>query len=307
MLWRPGSAGSSGSRTSCSSCSRPPARFRSRDRFAVAGYPTGPGPLRQAFERDKRTLRDGGIPISVERIDGDEQVGYRIVPEEYYLPDLGLSEAETEAIGFALAAVRLEGSVGSEVAEKLGADRPDIPPLAVLPALDALGPLQEAIRRRAVAEFAYRGSRRAVEADALVFSSGAWYLHGHDRTTTPPGGTRTFRVDRIESAIEFGADSAYEFSAAGTGSRSSFSDVGEASAEAVIEVDRRHASSIVDLVGAGAVIDRSEDGSTTVRVPFTDVEAFASFIFGLGDSAVVLAPPALRKAVVMRLEAAVSR
>ena len=37
------------------------------------------------------------------------------------------------------------------------------PPVqAVLPSLDALGPLQEAIRRRAVAHFTYRSKRRLV-------------------------------------------------------------------------------------------------------------------------------------------------
>ena len=70
--------------------------------LAVAGYPAAPGALRQAFERDKRTLRDNGIPISVERVDGDDQVGYRILPEQYYLPDLGLTPEEEAALSFAL-------------------------------------------------------------------------------------------------------------------------------------------------------------------------------------------------------------
>jgi len=35
---------------------------------AVAGYPPEAGALRQAFERDKRTLRDNGIPVAVERL-----------------------------------------------------------------------------------------------------------------------------------------------------------------------------------------------------------------------------------------------
>ena len=69
---------------------------------AVAGYPTEPGALRQAFERDKRTLRDGGIPVAVERLDGDDQVGYRILPEHYYLPDLHLEPAEEEGRTFDL-------------------------------------------------------------------------------------------------------------------------------------------------------------------------------------------------------------
>jgi predicted DNA-binding transcriptional regulator YafY len=270
----------------------------------VAGYPSGPGPLRQAFERDKRTLRDGGIPIAVERIDGEEQVGYTIVPEEYYLPDLNLTEAETEAIGFALAAVRLEGTAGSEVAEKLGAEWPDIPPLAVLPSLDALGPLQEAVRRRSVAHFTYRGKARAVEGDALVFSNGAWYLHGPDRAADPPGAVRTFRVDRIDSAIEFGDGGEYETSPLPATSRRDTAD-GEGLTEAIVEIDRRHAASVTGLAGRAAIVRRGSDGSVTVKMPVSDENAFISFILGLGESAVVVSPPSLRSAIIGRLEGAV--
>jgi proteasome accessory factor B len=271
----------------------------------VAGYPTGPGPLRQAFERDKRTLRDGGIPISVERIDGEEQVGYSIVPEEYYLPDLGLTESETEAIGFALAAVRLEGISGSDVAEKLGAERPDIPALAVLPSLEALGPLQEALRRRSVAHFTYHRRRRAIEGDALVFSAGAWYLHGADLTTDPPGEIRTFRVDRIESEIEFGAPGEYE-RASDVPVHRSFTVVDEGMSEATLEIDRRHAAAVTELVGASSVVARDEVGSVTVKMPVSDEESFLSFVLGLGESAVIIDPPELRAALVARLERAVA-
>ena len=176
---------------------------------AVAGYPDAPGPLRQAFERDKRTLRDGGIPIAVERIDGDDQVGYRILPEQYYLADLGLDEAETEAIAFALAAVRLDGTTTVDIAQKLGATSPTLPPLAVLPALSALGPLQQAIRRRATSEFSYRGRYRVVEGFGLVFRQGSWYLVGKDRTAAPDGAIRSFRVDRIAGEVTTGESDAY--------------------------------------------------------------------------------------------------
>jgi predicted DNA-binding transcriptional regulator YafY len=271
----------------------------------VAGYPTEPGPLRQAFERDKRALRDGGIPITVDRIDGEEQVGYRIVPEEYYLPDLGLTPAETEAIGFALAAIRLEGISGSDVAEKLGAERFDVPPLAVLPALEVLGPLQDAIRRRAVAHFSYRGRARAVEGDALVFSAGAWYLHGADRTTDPPGGARTFRVDRIAGALTFGPPGEY-VPRPSPQTIGAFGTIEDASVVAVVEIDRRAAGSVVELVGADRVRERADDGSVVVEIPVNDVEPFVSFILGLGTLAVVRAPADLRAAVVARLEAVAS-
>jgi predicted DNA-binding transcriptional regulator YafY len=60
----------------------------------VEGYPEGKEASRQAFERDKRALRELGIPISVEPLAGDEQLGYRIHPEDYYLPELRLDPDE---------------------------------------------------------------------------------------------------------------------------------------------------------------------------------------------------------------------
>src|SRR5487761_1582797 len=59
-------------------------------RHSVSGYPEGREASRQAFERDKRALRDLGIPVSVEPVESAQQQGYRIRPEDYYLGDLGL-------------------------------------------------------------------------------------------------------------------------------------------------------------------------------------------------------------------------
>src|ERR1700678_4436145 len=128
---------------------------------AVAGYPPEHGALRQAFERDKRALRDGGIAVSAERVEGEEQVGYRIHPEEYYLPDLGLSDDEVEALAFALAAVRLDGGMAGDLWQKLGASGINsLPPIAVLPSLPALGRIEQAIRTRSRLGFDYHASRR---------------------------------------------------------------------------------------------------------------------------------------------------
>ena len=149
--------------------------------IAVAGYPTAPGALRQAFERDKRTLRDNGIPISVERIDGDDQVGYRILPEQYYLPDLGLTPEENAALAFALLAVRLEGGVGREVLHKLGGDGgPRSRPSRSCRRCRPSGSLQQAIRDRAPVTLRLSRAGRRVDGYGLVFRGGSWYFVGRD-------------------------------------------------------------------------------------------------------------------------------
>src|SRR5688572_9486683 len=73
------------------------------------GYPEDKVARRRQFERDKETLRELGIPITVESADGfGADQAYRIHAADYYLPDLGLTEAELAALHVAVTAVRLE-------------------------------------------------------------------------------------------------------------------------------------------------------------------------------------------------------
>lgn len=279
----------------------------------VAGYPTEPRSLRQAFERDKRVLRDNGIPVTLERPSTtDDQVGYRIKPEHYYLPDLGLTAAEQLALGFAIAAVRLEGGGGRDALAKLGSpDVPDLPPMAVLPSLPALGVLQEAVRLRAPVTFNYNNRRREVEPFGLCFRSGAWYLVGNDRTVGEAGERRTFRVDRIgEGGIERGDAGAFE-PPAGLDLRDLVRWVpwrshDEAAIEAIVDIEPFELRSAV--AAGGRRQGEPRDGGA-VRMEFSvgDEEGFVSWLVGLGDGAVVVSPAHLRKRVIAHLESIASR
>ena len=65
----------------------------------VEGYPAGEAACRQTFERDKRTLREGGVPLETVTVEEREGIqGYRVRPERYYLPELGLSDEEQAAL-----------------------------------------------------------------------------------------------------------------------------------------------------------------------------------------------------------------
>ena len=84
-------------------------------------YPDEKGARRRQFERDKETLRELGIPIRVETVDGfGAEQAYRIHPDDYYLPELALTDAELAALHVAVTAVRLEGDAGREGLAKLG-------------------------------------------------------------------------------------------------------------------------------------------------------------------------------------------
>jgi proteasome accessory factor C len=288
----------------------------------VVGYPQGKEASRQAFERDKRALRALGIPISVEPLAGDEQLGYRIHPEDYYLPDLRLDPDEEQALSFAVAAVQLGGAAGRDAVAKLGATgevpEPGLPPIAVLPSLPALGPLHQAVRERALVSFGYRGRHREVEPYGLTFKFTAWYLVGRDRTATDAG-LRRFRVDRFEDAPVLGEPAAFEQPAGfdlaeavrflpwQLGRRPTDTEGCESPAVAVVMVvDARLARSVVATVGAGSVEAWEPSGAVRLQLLAPEQDAFVDWVVGLGDTAEVLKPPELRAAVVRRLEVLVA-
>jgi predicted DNA-binding transcriptional regulator YafY len=294
---------------------------------SVVGYPKGKEASRQAFERDKRALRELGIPISVEALAGEEQLGYRIHPEGYYLPELHLDPEEEQALSFAVAAVQLGGAAGRDAVAKLGATgevpEPGLPPIAVLPSLPALGLLHEAVRDRALVGFGYRGRRREVEPYGLAFKFTAWYLVGRDRTA-PDAGLRTFRVDRFEDAPVLGRAAAFDLPAgfdlreavrflpwrvAGKPAGSPPDEADGAEPEAVevtMVVDARLARSVVSTLGAGSVEAWEPSGAVRLRIVAPDQRAFVDWVVGLGDTAEVLGPPELRSAVVRRFEGLVA-
>ncbi|HUQ39358.1 MAG TPA: hypothetical protein VM030_04330, partial [Acidimicrobiales bacterium] len=81
---------------------RPLTREDLRER--VPGYNEDDAAFRRAFERDKDALRGMGMPLALEPFDRDhpeEGSGYRIRPEEYSLPDPGLTPDELAALHLA--------------------------------------------------------------------------------------------------------------------------------------------------------------------------------------------------------------
>jgi predicted DNA-binding transcriptional regulator YafY len=273
----------------------------------VAGYPAEAVALRQAFERDKRTLRDGGIPVRVERIDSDDQVGYRILPEDYYLPDLALEEAEEEALGFALAAVRVGGGFPETLAARFGAPGAPAPALVVLPELAALPVLHEALRLRARVALGYHGRSRELEGYGLAFVLGRWYFVAHEPAANEGPAVKTYRVDRIEGDPLLGSPQAYEVpvdfdlrAAIGSWMRGA----GRADASAVeLVVAAREAPDLIAAFGTAAVIGREDDGAYRMRVPTGDEDALVGYLVGFAEAVEVLAPPAVRARLVAELEA----
>src|ERR1700755_526264 len=178
---------------------------RTREEFVreIAGYPAQQEANRRAFERDKEILRGMGVPITMETIGDGSEVGYRVRPDDYCLPDLALTADETAALRVAVSAISLGDQTGGEGAlMKLGAvgDR-TAAPIASLPTAPALAPLFEASRHNAVVTFTYRGETRELEPWGLSSKRGHWYVVGHDRVRDA---VRAFRADRIDRGVEIG-------------------------------------------------------------------------------------------------------
>jgi proteasome accessory factor B len=281
----------------------------------VPGYPTTHGARRQAFERDKRLLRDEGVPILVVPIEGDDQLGYRVDPDAYYLPDLGLDPEEQAALNLAVAGVHIGEPIGRDALSKLGAGgesllERDAAPLVDLRSIDGLPALPlvfDAVRHHAVVKFVYRGEDRLVDVAGLRFRNGHWYLVGFDRDRNEP---RTFRVDRFDGPPDVGESSSArlpdDFDVDQVFGRDPwrFGDTEEIEVEVLI--DAAEAGRVAAELGSEAVVETHRDGSVVVSLSVTDVEACVLWTLDLLDHAEVLRPEIVRSAVIDRLEATVA-
>jgi proteasome accessory factor B len=283
---------------------RPLTRDDIRER--VPGYPDdGEATFRRAFERDKDSLREMGIPLRLAAVPGSDPPveGYVIRPDEYALRDPGLEPDELAAVHLASAAVELEGLQGTEAMWKLGgAPTPaDAPAVAALPATAALVPLFSAVAERRPVRFGYRGERRLVDPWRLTFSRGHWYLAGrdHDREAE-----RRFRLDRMEGAVELGEPGSFERPATAGGGPPMPWELGEEEpVPALVRIDADQAGWAVDHLGDDAVVEHLPDGSVEVRLPVRNRDAFRSFVLGFLGHAEVLEPPELREELVGWLRA----
>jgi predicted DNA-binding transcriptional regulator YafY len=279
-------------------------------RGQVEGYPPPGSAFHRAFERDKDALRASGIPVRVERAPATDPPidGYRIDPEEYYLPDPDLESDELAALHLATLAVRTEGlGAHREALWKLGGlidtgaavvDQS----VASLPIDPVLVPLFQAICDRRRVSFLYRDVGRTVDPWRLGFHRGRWYLTGFDHLR---GEERNYRLDRIEGLAPTG-EAATETApprAAGDDPLPPPWELGED--EPVIArlvVDADHALLARRQLGPAAEATERSDGSAEFAVPVVNYDAFRTFLFGLLDHAELVAPDRWRSDVVAWLE-----
>jgi proteasome accessory factor B len=271
-------------------------------------YPDEQQARRRAFERDKETLRGLGIPIAVEPVEAlGGELGYRIRPDDYYLPALDLTAEERAAVHVAVSAVRLEGGAAREGLRKLGgAEGGGVAPFAALEVTPGLADLFEAVAARRGLTFGYRGDTRELEPYGVVSRFGHWYVVGRDLDRNGP---RAFRVDRIDGPITAGAPQSFEpppnVDPAAFVRDDPISYGEDRPVEARVLVDAARAAWVIDELGEEAVVERRGDGAVVVALEVVNTDAFRTWVLGLLEHAEVLSPPALRADVVTWLHAIV--
>jgi proteasome accessory factor C len=258
----------------------------------VPGYPVEHAARRQAFERDKRLLRDEGIPVRTQRLPGDEQYGYLIDRDAFYLPDLALEPDEQVALHLAVAGVHLDDPSGRDALLKLGATGlGEVRPIATLVTPRALVDLFEAVRTHTVASFTYRQGPRRVAPAGLWFRFGHWYLVAWDLDREA---VRTFRVDRIEDAVLLHTPGKAVLPE-GIDIKASLPDEpwrseGDDHVVTRIRIDAMEGPRVAEEVGQDKVESRDDDGSVIVRLRVAGFPALRYWILGLLDRAEILEP-----------------
>jgi proteasome accessory factor B len=278
-------------------------------RTRVEGYPEALASFRRSFERDKEDLRSLGIPLRVERVPGvDPPVdGYRIAPDDYYLPDPGLDSDELAALHLASMAVQVEGLGEREALWKLGGlvdnDAGAVASAVVsMPTNPALVPLFECVTRHQTVRFGYNDERRTVDPWRLEFQRGRWYLMGFDRDRDAE---RNFRLDRIDGAVE----AIGEPGDASLPQRSRPDrvlqpwEIGESEPTMVrLLVDNARVAWARQQFGTDVLVEDHEDGGAVFSVPVVMWDAFRSLVFEFLEHAEVLEPAELRTDIIAHLE-----
>ena len=274
-----------------------------------------PESAKRMFERDKDILREYGVPLELRDTDawGVEQ-GYFIDKAAYYLPEIAFTDEELVAL-FVAAQSGGEDTTAEQGVRKLlyGAEGGVLAGLAGGPLAsgsDARSTLVLAVADAAQTHrrvrFGYRTSEgrtseRDVDAYAMVFREGHWYLVGHDRERDD---TRAFRLSRFTSDVAVTG----EGSATPEGFRAADhveAGLGVPGGDERARIAFQHDVAFLaeqSLVGARRA-STLPDGRVELEVPVTDEDTMVALVLEYGPDAEVLEPSSLRERVRARLGA----
>lgn len=276
--------------------------------YMVSQYPEKAEARRTAFERDKKSLRKLGVPITMQVLGGSDagKTAYSIDRAEYKLINFELTEDELSALQQAAALVQIDTQWGKQAVQWLGGDVVDSHSHTVAH-VDArsqeLPQLWSAIAKNCSISFPYHGRERTVHPYGLISRNGFWYLVAFDTTRESQV---TYRVDRFEGAATVGEPGAFtrptDFDLATAFERDAKAFPGTDTQVATVRLDRRIAPGVVRELGDEAVVAVRADGSVDVEVSCGNRVAFRSWLYAMVDRAEVISPESVRNEIVADLE-----
>jgi proteasome accessory factor B len=294
-------------------------RFVEREqiRQLVEGYhDLSDAAFERTFERDKEELRALGVPVETGSNSAlfPDEIGYRIRRTDFELPPLEFDAAETAALGLASTVweqARLADATVRAVAKLRAAGvQPDASRAAALEASmgatePAFEPLWQALLSRTRVRFTYHGVARVVEPWTLAYRRGAWYLVAFDTTR---GERRLFKVTRIEGVpARVGRPGAYAIPDADPADGLAALEPAPATEEALVAIrdaaapDLRRRATRVAPDTAPLAAGTPPSGFALYRLPYAEDRDAAGELAAHGADVLVLAPAALRDAVVAHL------
>ncbi len=278
---------------------------RQRIRETIEGYHgLDDANFERTFERDKKELREAGIPVEAGSDDPDStEVGYRIRRCDYEMPAINFTPAELGALGVAsqvwqdqvTAASTREGLAALQAA---GA-RPDPSRLMSLqPRMTAPSGLEvwlTGCTERQRVSFGYAGATRTLEPWRLLHRRGQWHVIGFDVDRQD---RRQFKLTRMTTAPKLvGRPQAF------TPPDEPVQFTPETTEPAIVALrpgKQRELDNPTPVAHPA-----TPAGFTSYEVPYTAV--LHGQICALGTDAVALAPPQLVTDVVDQLRGIVER
>jgi predicted DNA-binding transcriptional regulator YafY len=283
--------------------------------------------FKRMFERDKKELRELGIPIELQPTDPfGEEMGYRIPKEAYYLPEISFDHDERLALWILHKLVREGGfPFGEEVrgamyklAPDLGGEGMDTKvPLGWLDAegggaAENLALLLRAVIGQKRVKMLYRSlhdrepQEREVDPYGLYFKQGCWYLVGHCHLR---GGLRSFRVSRIHGEAEMtqaakkGPDfrRPTDFKVEDYAKRAPWEFEEGPEFVALIRFSPKLAWWIRESMAHLYPFKGEKDGGGLLEVKARNRDTLLSWVLSFGEDAEVVSPTELRKAMRERL------
>lgn len=296
----------------------PGPRLASEVRSGLEAYADlGDQAFYRQFERDKKLLRDLGVPLrTVEMPESEAGQGYTIDTGDFELPPIEFEPDEAMMVDLAARAWQAEslrteaagGLLKLRAAGALTDHRAD----AIITPLDTSDAGFDIVWRALLEGrrliFTYRGVQRDVEPWRLVARHGSSYLVGHDRTRSAP---RVFKLARMSDGPRpASAPGSVEMPDTATIDRAleRLLDPDPARQEAIIAVRDGRRGTLVRGARPVAWNERwgsEPEGFTAWRVAHGSVDRFAATLAAAGSDVRVCEPAELRRAVIDHLDAVV--